>query len=95
MLPHISDDLSSSFIEKLEGMLQKYRGETVNFDSRKVRKFKEFKFPRLDRNTGRCIEMTAAEVLRYLQQEIHTTVVATTDKRGIAGNLCHRYDGRR
>ena len=33
---------------KLEGMLQKYRGETVNFDSRKVRKFKEFKFPRLD-----------------------------------------------
>ena len=48
MLPHISDDLSSSFIEKLEGMLQKYRGETVNFDSRKVRKFKEFKFPRLD-----------------------------------------------
>ena len=48
MLPHISEDLSSSFIEKLEGMLQKYRGETVNFDSRKVRKFKGFKFPRPD-----------------------------------------------
>ena len=29
-------------------MLQKYRGETVNFDSRKVRKFKGFEFPRPD-----------------------------------------------
>ena len=48
MLPHISDDLSSSFIEKLEEMLQKCRGETVNFDSRKVRKFKGFEFPRPD-----------------------------------------------
>ena len=50
MLPNISDDLSSSFIEKLEGMLQRYRSETVNFDSRKVRKFKEFEFPRPDRS---------------------------------------------
>ena len=27
--------------------------------------------------------MTAAEVLQYLQQEIHTTVAATTDKGGL------------
>ena len=27
--------------------------------------------------------MTAIEVLNYLQQEIHTTVVATTDKEGL------------
>ena len=27
--------------------------------------------------------MTAAEVLKYLQQEIHTTVAATTDKDGL------------
>ena len=56
MLPHISDDLSRSFIEKLEEMLQKYRGETINFDSRKVGKFKGFEFPRLHNNrTGGVI----------------------------------------
>lgn len=27
--------------------------------------------------------MTAAEVLHYLQREIHTTVAATTDKDGL------------
>lgn len=48
MLPHISVDLSSDFIEKLVEMLQKYRGETVNFDSRKARKLKGFEFPRPD-----------------------------------------------
>jgi len=48
MLPHISADLSSDFKEKLEEMLQKYRGETINFDLRKVRKFKVFEFPRPD-----------------------------------------------
>ena len=53
MLPHISDDLSSGFIEKLEEMLQKYRGETVNFDSKKVRKLKGFEFPRPDLNLSR------------------------------------------
>lgn len=57
MLPHISEDLSSSFIEKLEGMLQKYRGETVNFDSRKVRKFKGFKFPRPDNQSKEVMVM--------------------------------------
>ena len=50
MLPHISVDLSSDFIEKLVEMLQKYRGETVNFDSRKARKLKGFEFPRPDKN---------------------------------------------
>ncbi|HIY62216.1 MAG TPA: hypothetical protein H9730_01805, partial [Candidatus Mediterraneibacter stercoripullorum] len=43
-----SADLSSDFKEKLEEMLQKYRGETINFDLRKVRKFKVFEFPRPD-----------------------------------------------
>jgi hypothetical protein len=53
MLPHISADLSSDFKEKLEEMLQKYRGETINFDLRKVRKFKVFEFPRPDTECNR------------------------------------------
>ncbi|MCQ5202283.1 hypothetical protein [Mordavella massiliensis] len=44
MLSLISADLSSNFIEKLEEMLQKYRGEIANFDLRKVRKFKGLSF---------------------------------------------------
>ena len=68
MLPHISDDLSSSFIEKLEGMLQKYRGETVNFDSRKVRKFKEFKFPRLDVDVKEVLHTPAGETVLDMGQ---------------------------
>ena len=50
MLPHISADLSSDFKEKLEEMLQKYRGETINFDLRKV--FSEVKTVNLDEYKG-------------------------------------------
>ena len=66
MLPHISADLSSDFKEKLEEMLQKYRGETINFDLRKVRKFKVFEFPRPDiiKNRLRLFSSPCPSIMR-------------------------------
>ena len=39
--------------------------------------------------------MTSAEILKYLQEEIHTTVAASADREGLPVILCDRYYGCR